>query len=123
MAVSLQVESVERLSRRGFAITYKMAFSGNYAQAFAEAVNFLNATNPKWIPKAFPKNMAPDEIISDSEIAGYGYEWQIGTDATNSGLKVLTGSGVELGAGAYPAALGTPTLANTNMRVTAVFRF
>jgi hypothetical protein len=117
--ISLVVNNAEKLSRRGKAITYVPSFSGVYTQG-GDGVNFLTATNPNAIPSAIPSNAAPSEIKPGSGVAGYEFEFIIGSNATNGLLKVYTASGTELNAGAYPAAL----LADmANMRFDAIFRF
>ena len=81
-----------------------LAFSGSYT-----------AGGDAWNPLAGWPGSAPSQILSVSIDGGAGYDFEF--QKPTGGLKVYASSGVEVAAGAYPAALTGDT--NTVARVYA----
>ena len=115
MAVALAIQKVD-VSRRQKRIFYGATFSGNYATG-GDTLDFAAATNPKFEAAAYPSR-APDVIIVHGAPGGNPAEGVLGTDMTNSLIKMFSASDTELGAGAYNAAV----TGDGNIVIEAVWR-
>lgn len=102
MSVALAVQSID-ITRRKKRITYKLTFSGNYT-AGGDTLNLSTATNPKFLPAAFPSRV-PDQIDVMGSPGGNAPEAVLGTGPSDNKLKLFSSANNELAAGAYNAAV------------------
>lgn len=91
MAVALKVVSVEKSRRGNKIITYEPTFSGNYGAPTtgADPLSFANATNPSYLPAAYPGGDAL-EVHVLNPVAGYGFQGEGGAIPK---LHVFDGAG------------------------------
>lgn len=102
MALAANVTDVDHSRRRARRVL-GLTFSGNYATG-GDALDLTAVTNTNWLAKAhFGQNPLQGAVLNAPD--GYGLEIVPGATLSTWKVKVLTASGAELAAGAYPAGL------------------
>jgi hypothetical protein len=88
-------------------VRYNVDLSGNYGQAagVAPEVLNLNGATGNYDPDQYWGYQGPKFVSITNLPAGYNCQIVPGADALHPILKVFSSEGVELAAGAYPAAL------------------
>jgi hypothetical protein len=115
MAIALSVISID-YTRRKKRITYKPTFSGSYATG-GDTLNFAAATNPSFLPDAYPSQVLPEMVHVDGMPGGNPAEFVKGTTNLIHKLKLFSAANTEVAAAAYNAAI----TGDGNVTLTASF--